>query len=333
MCPVSVSSSSSSSKPTTIENTEEKNNFEQEQKSSCNELDDSQIDPQGEEKESSATNNNLHSVVAKAKRAAATLWMLLHAQTCLASETECPHRGCHETKSLLLHMKTCTPGIDMSCPEGYHGCKDARKLLAHYTKCSRQRKQYRIRQQQQHYCLICALIPRHDRLVRERSESLGVTPPWSPSTSNSEISMPPPPPRPRTSSVDSLSTLHSSLSSQSRRVLPHPNVYKPKYRKVSTFNVNARPRAESLDERNRFRFSANDLNLDPTIEISLTTTKSQGSEDVQMEADDWSGVDAIRNLRLASSISRHRSMSLETLSLAASSYCETIAEEPSPQNV
>ena len=70
------------------------------------------------------------------------------------------------------------------------------------------------------------------------------------------------------------------------------------------------------------------MNLDPTIELSLRRT--QEPEDVHMEADDWSGVDAICNLRLSSMPSRRqRSISLETLSLAASSYCETIKEEQS----
>jgi len=108
-------------------------------------------------------------VVAKAKRAAQSLWMILHAQSCQI--TICPHVGCETTKSLLLHVKECSAGTgDFQCPDNYHGCYPARKLLNHYRRC----REIRIRQirsrigrKQSHSCLVCSLTARYAKTVLE----------------------------------------------------------------------------------------------------------------------------------------------------------------------
>ena len=54
---------------------------------------------------------------------------------------KCHHRGCAETRLLLVHVRTC-PAVGVSsvdhhsrCPTCTRGCNETRKLLAHYRKC------------------------------------------------------------------------------------------------------------------------------------------------------------------------------------------------------
>lgn len=194
-------------------------------------------------------NRDVNLVVNKAKRAAASLWMVLHAQTCRLSGNNCRHQGCIETKRLLLHVKTCTASSDYDCPQKYHGCLQAKKLLAHYRRCremrlrqSRQNLEKRGVRYQQHPCLVCTLVARHARNVIEGGKAPVPSIPTAPKTvlrgvmttrtacqecvdSGNEIDkksklsqlMPPPPPRsPHTSGSDiSLLEAASSLSALS----------------------------------------------------------------------------------------------------------------------
>jgi len=124
--------------------------------------------------DSEADQEDVGAVVAKAKKAAASLWMIIHAQGCRLGPDRCPHRGCAETKRLLLHIKTCPAGPGFSCP--VRGCDSARKLLAHYRRCrdirARQAAGRCLKppgQQQQHVCLVCSLMARHAKTLLDGS--------------------------------------------------------------------------------------------------------------------------------------------------------------------
>ncbi len=95
----------------------------------------------------------------------------------------CPHRGCTDTKPLLLHVKICIAGPNFPCPAKYKGCNEARKLMAHYRKC----KDVRSRQQQQTTglvgrqlhrptdqgsCLVCSLMARYAKSMMERTAAI-----------------------------------------------------------------------------------------------------------------------------------------------------------------
>lgn len=118
---------------------------------------------------------NVGELVAKAKKAAASLWMILHAQNCRATGN-CPHRGCSETKRLLIHVKTCpaSNSPNIPCPTQCKGCRETRKLLAHYRRC----KDMRVKQvglgrrsglQPDQSCLVCSLMARYAKTMMDRS--------------------------------------------------------------------------------------------------------------------------------------------------------------------
>lgn len=130
-------------------------------------------------------------VVLKAKRAAKSLWMIIHAQNCRTAC--CPHRGCQDTKKLLLHVKTCPAGPGFDCPDGFNGCLQARKLLLHYRRCrdvraraARQPPAKRLLRQQQHSCLVCSLMARHAKAKDSLDSSGKVSPCSSGVVSNKE---------------------------------------------------------------------------------------------------------------------------------------------------
>lgn len=92
--------------------------------------------------------------------------------------TNCPHRGCTDTKSLLLHVKTCSAGPNFPCPMHYKGCNEARKLMAHYRKCKdvRSRQQATglvgrqlLRPADQGSCLVCSLMARYAKSMMEKT--------------------------------------------------------------------------------------------------------------------------------------------------------------------
>jgi hypothetical protein len=117
-----------------------------------------------------ASGNNVGALVAKSKKAAASLCTLLHAKNCRLGVNRCSHSGCPEAKLMYLHLKTCTAGPGSSCPTKHKGCEDARKLLAHYRRCrdirSRQANNPKV---QQHVCLVCTLAARHVKGTSDRT--------------------------------------------------------------------------------------------------------------------------------------------------------------------
>lgn len=114
------------------------------------------------------------SLVAKAKRAAASLWMVLHAQGCHATGNNCPYQGCEETKKILLHVKRCsmsTPG-STKCPENFNGCCQVKKLMAHYYRCRALRASKAVTStgpENKSSCLLCTFVARHAQNVRKRN--------------------------------------------------------------------------------------------------------------------------------------------------------------------
>jgi hypothetical protein len=155
------------------------------------------IDEQQQQQHSQYPIGNVSEVVIKAKKAAVSLWTILHAQSCALpshlsssggscnsssrprsnSSVFCPHSGCGETKKVLLHIKSCPSAFDeLPCPTNVQGCHSVRKLLGHYKACREMRRQqHRGRspfskaseRQQQHQCLVCSLVARHARNVLE----------------------------------------------------------------------------------------------------------------------------------------------------------------------
>mmetsp|Transcript_15695 Transcript_15695/g.19138 ORF Transcript_15695/g.19138 Transcript_15695/m.19138 type:complete len:334 (-) Transcript_15695:104-1105(-) len=225
---------------------------------------------------------SVEKVVAKSKRAASFLWILLHAQNCPNTVTNCPHSACAATKNLLNHIKTC-PGSQSSsacCPTKYQGCQDARKLLAHYRHCREKARQQRIQSRlkqskptkQTHFCLICTLLARHDKDVIEQIHSSRCY--RVPTTTSA--SFPPSIEEKKTQSLYGNKTVKFDLNSESQVMSmppPPPRLASagsilPLLRNPKIPRRKVRPRAESMDER-KSQFAKDDVPVDPTIELEL----------------------------------------------------------------
>jgi len=105
---------------------------------------------------SPAASSNVNELVSKAKKAASSLWLILHSQNCQISN--CHHRGCSETKTLLVHVHSCHT---TNCL--IKGCNETKKLLGHYTKCKSLRDI-----NENHSCLVCSLMARYAKSMLER---------------------------------------------------------------------------------------------------------------------------------------------------------------------
>jgi len=132
--------------------------------------------PQQQQQQQQASQTSVGELVVKAKKAAVSLWMILHAQNCRHTEDSCPHRGCAETKLLLVHVKSCAAGPGFPCPVQHKGCNETRKLLAHYRRC----KDMRMKQvglgrrsglQPDQSCLVCSLMARHAKSMMDRTKN------------------------------------------------------------------------------------------------------------------------------------------------------------------
>lgn len=118
---------------------------------------------------------SVSALVAKSKKAAFSLWTLLHAKNCRLGADRCSHPGCSEAKLMYLHHKTCSAKGVEPCPTQHKGCQDARKLLAHYRRCREIRmKQSQLpngKNRQQHVCLVCSLVARHAKFTLDKCVS------------------------------------------------------------------------------------------------------------------------------------------------------------------
>eukprot|EP00533_Pseudo-nitzschia_delicatissima_P008581 CAMPEP_0116102632 /NCGR_PEP_ID=MMETSP0327-20121206/13454_1 /TAXON_ID=44447 /ORGANISM="Pseudo-nitzschia delicatissima, Strain B596" /LENGTH=348 /DNA_ID=CAMNT_0003594687 /DNA_START=201 /DNA_END=1247 /DNA_ORIENTATION=+ len=114
-------------------------------------------------------------LVAKSKKAASSLWTLLHAKNCRLGGDRCSHSGCPEAKMMYLHHKTCSAKGVEPCPTNHKGCQDARKLLAHFRRCrdirARQSQMLNGKNRQQHVCLVCSLVARHAKFTLDKCVS------------------------------------------------------------------------------------------------------------------------------------------------------------------
>jgi len=125
------------------------------------------------------TSSNISELVGKSKKAAFSLWTLLHAKNCRLGVDRCSHPGCSEAKLMYLHHKTCSAVSIEACPTQHKGCQDARKLLAHYRRCrdirARQSQNPGAKSKKQHVCLICSLVARHAKFTLDRNASKNKT--------------------------------------------------------------------------------------------------------------------------------------------------------------
>ena len=151
---------------------------------------------------SASGGNNVSALVAKSKKAASSLFTLLHAkvrhpiwfchnvrpcpsdyictqiipvQNCKLGVHRCLHPGCAEAKLIYLHLKTCSCStLDVEpCPTSHKGCADARKLLNHYRRCReiRSRQVASRSRDPQHVCLLCSLVARNAIGFADRNRS------------------------------------------------------------------------------------------------------------------------------------------------------------------
>lgn len=315
-----------------------------------------------QEKSATEQSEGVVTVVEKTRKAAISLWTILHAQACRSKGNECPHKGCIDAKRLWHHMKSCNSGPNSACPHGYNGCQQARKLLSHIRKCrelrDRQRRQIRLRQQQvqgPQFCLLCTLLTRHDKNVtelikRSRQNSFSSTQSTCPavvgdvsaeakmlmsfkkqtnsneeqnSPPSSQECMPPPPPRPRAISIGS--HIPPTSNNSYRRVAPLTRAA-GKDEAYNLLNLSRKPvrlRAESLDER---KGSNRTCPIDPTTEFDLRSpVKNSIKHRIRMEGDDiLPSKDTGEQLMM-----RQRSMSCSILTptFSKSGSCDTVMED------
>ena len=112
--------------------------------------------------------SDIPSVIQKAKKAAFSLFRILHAQSC--SDPNCGRvQGCTEAKKILLHIKQCAVGPQFSCP--VPGCNQVRKLLSHYRRCSDLRR--RASPDMPHQCLVCSLLSREVKTFQQSAAASG----------------------------------------------------------------------------------------------------------------------------------------------------------------
>lgn len=101
-------------------------------------------------------------------------------QNCRLTEDKCPHRGCADTKRLLIHVKTCPAGPGVPCPTRCKGCNETRKLLAHYRRCkdmrAKKRRSGSQSQQPDQSCLVCSLMARYAKGMLDRTNKRSSSP-------------------------------------------------------------------------------------------------------------------------------------------------------------
>lgn len=78
-----------------------------------------------------STKKSLETLMAKAKVASDNIRLLLHAKRC--QDLCCKEPGCSSARQLVEHMRFC-PGSSVK-PCGYSKCRQANKILLHYTEC------------------------------------------------------------------------------------------------------------------------------------------------------------------------------------------------------
>lgn len=282
--------------------------------------------------------NNVDIVVAKYKRAAAFLWTVLHAQGCRLSPLKCHIQGCSDTKRLLVHILSCTAYPGHTCPVGYDGCHQARRLIGHYRECRKIQHAQRSKEQKSQ-CLLCTLLGRHKPMRIARDKICQVTPetergvnsivdpsdsaaaPVSPLTLTRSLSeiMPPPPPRPRTGT---LGCIHFPRCTR-MAICPLTLSGNDEHKYCESINSSTcRTRSGSLDD-SKVSAKSSSINIDPTVELNLAHPPRRDQE-VRSYGTHESDL-SIRHR------GRRRSMSCSNMS--SSDRCDTILEETQPDNM
>jgi len=269
---------------------------------------------------------NVDVVITKYKLAAAFLWTLLHAQGCRLPASECPIKGCADTKRLLVHVMSCTACPGHACPMSYSGCHQARKLIGHYRECRKKQRSQRNRGRKSQ-CLLCTLLGRHKpvKIVQNK------TPHTKDQCTECDIkgselidnnvalckdmeSMPPPPPRPRIASVGSIHQV-SPISLCTLSLSENSN----NKQQDNLNSLTCRARSVSLDGR-KINVKSSKLKMDPTDESRLVNQSGRSEEIKSCE------LTAVNPALLHKG--RRRSMSCSNMS--SSNRCETILEETQP---
>jgi len=191
-------------------------------------------EPQGPEM--ATDGKNVSALVTKSKKAATSLFTLLHAKNCKLGVHRCSHPGCAEAKLIYLHLKTCTSFSSLEpCPSNHKGCADSRKLLSHYRRCRdiRSRQVANRSNEPQHICLVCSLVARHAKGTPDRSRST------SPNCARVSVMGPPP----------SKFSFSNRATKQSMNVSFHIKSAEDMPNLKFSAGVRHRPRSESLDIR------------------------------------------------------------------------------------
>jgi len=198
-------------------------------------------------------------IISKGKKAAASLWTILHAQNCRKTQS-CSHPGCYETKLILLHIKTCNVDNGVKC--NHPGCHETKKLLAHYRRCRSSR------QRTNKPCLVCTFLSQHAKSYLEKCKACKnskIVRASSTRKLNEDIgNMPPPAPRIPSRNATPLNCNNTSFIYQNGNVCSKSS--------LSFFSENGRTkkRTASLDESSSPSSSSSTMENDPTLEIMLT---------------------------------------------------------------
>lgn len=276
--------------------------------------------PKGEDRQGGE--NDVGALIAKSKKAAASLFTLLHAKNCKLGPNMCPHPGCPEAKLMFLHLKTCHSDSGAVCPSSYKGCVDARKLLAHYRRCRDIRSRQAANQikTNQHVCLVCSLVARNAKTSLDRSRSASPkgttsrkhTLPSLKQSSNQAPSLQKLSVRPRSVSFSAVAR-ESSFSKESSiplKTMPPPP---PRFFVSNREECKERSRADELQDAMHCA-----LKVERSPEISALDERSP-------EADELSREFPMPQPRMR----RRRSASCHVLSSSnPSSVFDTIQEEP-----
>lgn len=289
--------------------------------------------------------SDINLVVAKAKKAADSLWVILHAQTCRRHNCT---RSCYEAKRILLHLKTCKASVDgnnFTCPHNFKGCSQAKRLLAHYRRCRENRNL-------QSSCLICSFLSRRARNFVEGNASSGShvdsecrrAASLSPirtaivgrhvkceprcndnrtmidKTSNSKV-MPPPPPRfplkpcLRVDAKQNMNDISSDARDGKKRSLSFAVDGSDKH-----FNTDRRKRSVSFDESlSTSRNNYAEVRNDPTLEMQLSRdpkTDFEGNCEISEHKDNH--INITNSCGILSSLSEEEEIKEEKIQVASS---------------
>lgn len=243
---------------------------------------------------------------------------------------------------LHLHVKTCSAGEEVSCPTGYNGCEQSRKLLAHYRRCRSIRAKQATqlagrRDSSAHHCLVCSLVARQARSMLDLKPSSKSTSQRKNSSrqtissfmldSNNELvappklKMPPPPPRLRFLPHKVGDVRAASLQANNSISSADTNKYSIK---TTSCAANLAPLLSGEDTgSSALDHSMQTFPQDFDVQKQVRSRERSASHP---EAADFAYTEVVRRSRSASV---GDSSTAPVLAMAARGECETIEEEGS----